>query len=96
MSDNDPTKDIAQKYDTKPTLETLLGMMTEMRDEMRAGFVQMERRFDAVDVRFDAVDVRLDRMDAVAHDTQAKFHSLRADFNELKIALREHFPTAVK
>jgi uncharacterized coiled-coil DUF342 family protein len=89
MSNNDPTKDIAEKYDTKPTLETLLEMMKGMRDEMRAGFAQVESRFDAV-------DVRLDRMDAVAHETQAKFHALRADFNEFKKELREHFPSAVK
>jgi len=84
MSD-DPTKDIEEKYDTKPTLETLLEMMTAMREEMRAGFVLTERRFDAL-------DVRLERMEAVAHDTQSKFHALRADFNELRNSLKVHEP----
>jgi hypothetical protein len=80
MSDEDPT--------TKPTMETVLDMLRELREEMRAGFA-------AVSKRFDAVDVRLDRIDSEIKKTQSDFHGLRADFNEFKAEVREHFP-AVK
>jgi hypothetical protein len=83
------TEDIAQKYNTQPTIQTVL----ERLDEFRA---TVETRFDGVERRFDDLHIRLDRIESVGHDTQSKFHSLRADFNELKIALREQFPTAVK
>jgi chaperonin cofactor prefoldin len=81
MSD-EPTADIAEKYDTKPTIDTLL-------EELRSFRTSVEQRFDSL-------DVRLDRIESVAHDTQSKFHALRADFNEFKKELREHFPSAVK
>jgi len=85
MSDNDPTKDISAKYDTKPTFETIL-------EELRSFRASVELRFDQVDKRFDQLDVRLHRIEADGHDTQSKFHSLRADFNELRNTLKEHFP----
>ncbi len=78
MSENDPTKDIGAKYDTKPTIETLLEEFRSFRS--------------SVEQRFDRLDVRLDRIEAVGHDTQSKFHALRADFNELRNTLKEHFP----
>ncbi len=81
------TQDIKAKYDTKPTIETVLERISALGQEMRAGF-------EAVGQRFDALDVRLDRMEAAAHDTQSKFHYLRADFNELKIELHEYLPVA--
>jgi hypothetical protein len=70
---------------TKPTLETLLEMMRDLRDTVN-------RRFDAVDGRFDALDIRLDRMDSFAHKTYSEMAALRADFNESKVQLREHRP----
>jgi hypothetical protein len=78
VSENDPTKDIGQKYDTKPTIETLL---EELRS-FRAG----------VEQRFDSLDIRLDRIEGAVHDTKSNFFMLRADFNELRNALKEHFP----
>jgi len=78
LMSNESTKDIGRKYDTKPTIETLL-------EELRSFRMAVEQRFDSL-------NVRLDRMEAVAHDTQSKFHALRADFNEFKGELRDHFP----
>lgn len=69
---------MADDLTTKPTLETLLQMMRDMREETRAGFA--------------ALEIRLDRIEGAVHDTQSKFHLLRADFNEFKGELREHFP----
>ena len=31
----DPTKDLGQKYDTQPTVKTVVQMLGEMREEMR-------------------------------------------------------------
>ncbi len=78
----DPTQNINQKYDTKPTLETLLARMAAMEERLNARIDGMEER----------IGVRLDRIEGVAHETKGNFHTLRADFNELRAALREHFP----
>lgn len=68
--------------DTKPTLETVVSMLGELRADINR--------------RFDALEIRLDRIEAVAHDTKGNFHTLRADFNELRGALKEQSPSAVK
>jgi uncharacterized protein (DUF111 family) len=78
MSDNDPTKDIGQKYETRPTFETIL-------EEMRAFRAAVEKRFDSL-------DIRLDRIEGAIHETKSDFHRLRADFNEMRNAVKEHFP----
>ncbi len=77
MSVNE-TEDIKPRYDTKPTLETLL-------EELRAGFA-------AVDKRFNAFDSRLDRIESVVNITRGEMLELRADFREMCAALKEQTP----
>jgi len=74
----DKTQDMSQRYDTKPTFETIL-------EEMRLFRAAVEKRFDSF-------DIRLDRIESAVHETKSNFHALRADFTELRNALREHFP----
>jgi hypothetical protein len=81
----DPTKDIKQKYDTKPTIETIL---TEMRD----GFAHLERGLDDFAQWRKDFDVRLDRVESVVNQTRSEMLTLRADFKELKGILSEHIP----
>lgn len=81
----DTTKDIEQKYDPKPTIETVL---TEVRD----GFTRIERRFDEFDAWRTDFDVRLDRVESVVNQTRSEMLTLRADFKEFKTALSEHLP----
>ena len=76
MSDQDPT--------TKPTLETLLEMVREIRDGV-----------NGLTKRFDDLDVRVDRIESVVSQTRSEMLTLRADFKELRAELRDHFP-AVK
>jgi uncharacterized protein (DUF111 family) len=78
----DPTKDIGQKYQTNPTIQTVL----ERIDEFRAS---MERRFDDL-------DVRVDRVESVVNATRSEMLTLRADFKELRNLLKEHLPAVVK
>ena len=92
---------------TKPTLETLLEVMRDMRDTINERFDAVDRRFDTVDRRFDAVDarfdtlngrvseldIRIDRMDSWAHKAYSVMTDLRADFNELKAQLKERLPS---
>ncbi len=89
MSDNDPTKDIAQRYDTKPTFETIL-------EEMRDFRATVEKRFDSFDTRIsrfeERIEARLDRIESEVKKTGAEFYEMRADFRDLKRELREHFP----
>jgi iron-sulfur cluster repair protein YtfE (RIC family) len=80
------TEDIAQKYNTKPTIETVLERINAFDAQFNARLDKMEEN----------LSIRLDRIESVAHETQSKFHGLRADFNEFKKELREHFPSAVK
>jgi chaperonin cofactor prefoldin len=85
----DPTADIGEKYQTKPTIQTILEKLDEFRVSMEKRFDSMEKRFDTLDVRVDKIETQLDRVTSVAHET-------RADFKELRNALKEHFPSAVK
>lgn len=71
----DPTQDLTQKYDTKPTLETILS-------EMRAGFARMDGRLGSVETRLEDVEANLDRMISVVYGTRAEVRELRAEFRE--------------
>jgi hypothetical protein len=73
----DRTKDMAEKYDTKPTIETVLESINALRTEMLAGFATINKRLDAM-------EIRLDRLEGFAHQTQSEVSYLRADFRELK------------
>jgi chromosome segregation ATPase len=68
----EPTKDLGQKYDTQPTIETVVQMLGEMREEIRAGF-------EAVNARFDRVDARLDKIERKISILNDDVLSIRAD-----------------
>jgi uncharacterized protein (DUF111 family) len=69
------TKDIAEKYDTAPTIETLLTEMHSFRQ--------------SVERRFDQLDVRLDRIESEVKTTHAELFTLRADFKEFRAHFKE-------
>ena len=71
----DPTHDLAHKYDTNPTIETVLA-------EMRAGFARVEERFVALDERLEEMHGQLDRATSVIHGTRAELRELRLEFRE--------------
>jgi hypothetical protein len=71
----EPTKNLDEKYDTKPMLETIL-------TEMRAGFERVEKRLDGF-------DVRLDRVASDTSATRAEMLTLRADFHEFRVEVRD-------
>jgi archaellum component FlaC len=85
----DKTKDVAQKYNTQPTIQTVL----ERMDEFRAG---VEKRFDSFDTRMarfeERIEARLDRIESEVKKTGSEFYEMRADFRDFKKELREHFP----
>ncbi len=89
MSENDPTKDIGAKYDTKPTFETIL-------EELRSFRAGVEKRFDSFDTRIarfeERIEARLDRIESEVKKTGSEFYEMRADFRELRNTLKEHFP----
>ncbi len=47
----DKTRDISQRYDTKPTLEVILERINAVGEETRAGFAALEKRLEDFDVR---------------------------------------------
>ena len=61
----DPTKDLGQKYDTQPTIETVVQMLGELREHM--------------DARFDRVDARLDKIERKISILNDDVLSIRAD-----------------
>jgi tetrahydromethanopterin S-methyltransferase subunit G len=87
----DPTQNIEQKYDTKPTIETLL-------TEMRAGFAQVNARIDGLEQkmekRFDAVEFRLDDLSNKVSLLNEDVLQLRSDFKMIRKrveGLESHF-----
>lgn len=71
----EPTQDLTQKYDTKPTIETVLS-------EVRAGFARMEERFVALETRSERMALHLERVTSVVHETRAEMLELRMEFRE--------------
>ena len=63
----DPTKNIGQQYDTKRRLETILERIESLREEMRAGLRNVERKIGVlstdVDALRDDVGEALERLD---------------------------------
>jgi predicted nuclease with TOPRIM domain len=78
----DPTKDIEQKYDTKPTIETVLERINALDQTLNARMDKLQ----------DQVNIRLDRIESEVKKTHSEFYDLRADFRELRSALIEHIP----
>jgi len=76
------TRDMAQRYDTKPTVETVLERISALGTEMREGLARIETRLDDF-------DVRLDRMESDVSKTRSEMLALRADFKEFRAHFRE-------
>ena len=82
---------MSSNADTKPTLETVLERIDNMRQEMNRRFDEQDKRFDEHDKRFDEqkktlsdFDVRIDRIEGVVSMTRSDVMNLRADFREFK------------
>jgi archaellum component FlaC len=82
---------MSSNADTKPTLETVLERIDNLRQEMNRRFDEHDKRFDEHDKRFDEqkktlsdFDVRIDRIDGVVSLTRSDVVNLRADFREFR------------
>lgn len=88
------TRDISKKYDTKPTIETVLeriGTLEVALNQRLEGFeTGANDRFQKFE---DRIDVRLDRIESEVKLTHSELFSLRADFRELKSEIGKHFST---
>jgi hypothetical protein len=88
----DTTQDMSQKYDTKPTIETVLERINALSDELR-GEIQsfraetgerlslIEERVIRIETR---MEIRLDRIEGEVKLTHSELYSLRADFKEFR------------
>ncbi len=89
----DTTKDMPQKYDTKPTIETVLERIEAMRsDIMEAVHSEIQAVRVEMQVGFDRIESIVSGMRSEFMATRSEFLTLRADFRELKHALVEHIP----
>jgi predicted nucleic acid-binding Zn-ribbon protein len=75
---DDPTKNIEEKYHTRPTIETVLERIEELREETRAGFAQIDGRLKKVEGKIGVLNEDV--------------LELRSDMRELKNALKVHEP----
>lgn len=85
MSENDPTKDIGAKSDTKPTIETILAELRDFRAGVESRITRFEQsveaRFDALDIRLDRVETLLDRVASTTFETRAGLRDLKRELN---------------
>ena len=73
---------MSSNADTKPTLETVLERIGNLRQEMN-------ERFDEQKKNFADFDVRIDRIESVVNATRSEMLTLRADFREFKQKVEE-------
>ena len=72
MASEDPTQDIKEKYDTQPTIQTVIEIIGALGFEMRAGFA-------VISAWLDKLDVRVDRVASEVKELHSEFYTLRAD-----------------
>ncbi len=65
MSENDPTKDISAKYDTGPTIATMLEQMNAMEERLST--------------RLDRIETLLDRVASTTFETRADLRDLKKE-----------------
>jgi exoribonuclease R len=68
MSENDPTKVIGAKYDTEPTIETILERMNAMEERLST--------------RLDRIETLLDRVASTTFETRADLRDLKKELRE--------------
>ena len=73
---------MSSNADTKPTLETILERINDLRQ-------QMNERFDEQKKTLSDFDVRIDRIEGVVSMTRSDVMNLRADFREFKQKVEE-------
>ena len=73
---------MSSNADTKPTLETVLERIDNLRQEMN-------RRFDEQKKTLADFDVRIDRIEGVVSMTRSDMVNMRADFREFRQKVEE-------
>ena len=73
---------MSSNADTKPTLETILERIDNLRQDMN-------KRFDEQKKTLSDFDVRIDRIEGVVSMTRSDVVNLRADFREFKQKVEE-------
>ncbi|HZT57016.1 MAG TPA: hypothetical protein VFA21_00175 [Pyrinomonadaceae bacterium] len=85
----DPTKNIGEKYQTSPTLETIVQMLAELREQMNARFDGLETRIERLEARMDGFELRLERVEEQLDRMTSVVHETRADLREVEKRLKE-------
>jgi DNA anti-recombination protein RmuC len=89
----DPTQNIEQKYDTNPTLETIMESINMLAVEMRAGFARIEQQFGETGKRLDSLQSELtetrEEMRTGFRKFGHKIDALNQDLLDLKADMRD-------
>ncbi len=80
---------MSSNADTKPTLETVLERIDNLRQEMNGRFDEHDKRFDEQKKILSDFDVRIDRIEGVVSMTRSDMVNMRADFREFKQKVEE-------
>lgn len=80
---------MSSNADTKPTLETVLERIDNLRQEMNRRFDENDRRFDEQKKTLAEFDVRIDRIEGVVSMTRSDMVNMRADFREFRQKVEE-------
>ncbi len=82
----DTTRNLEEKYSTKPTIETVLERLAEFRSEVNTRFDSFETRFGKFET---VVDIRFDRLEGEVSKSRYELVNLRADFNEFRSQFKD-------
>jgi predicted nucleic acid-binding Zn-ribbon protein len=80
----EPTQDIGEKYQTKPTIETVLERINALGEQLNARIDGLETRFDGMEKRFDGMEKRFDAVDDRLYDMGLKVKLLNNDVLQMR------------
>lgn len=87
MTNEHPKRKSTRLPTRKKDLPATVGLVWEVRDELKSEIRSLEHRMDArfkhVDARFDKIDARFNEVDARFSKIDARFNEVDARFNEV-------------
>lgn len=89
MSGEDPTQQLPDGADTKPTLEVVIHRIDRLGGLVLERLNAIEKTQVALQDSFVKMDVRLDRIESEVKQTHSELYTLRADFKEFRAHFKE-------
>jgi hypothetical protein len=82
------TEDLSQKYDTKPTIETVLERIVTLEQGLNARITTLEQGINTrIDKMEERIGIRLDRIESEVKITHSELYSMRADCRRITLGV---------